>query len=97
MATAKRAMRTCEKGHRFYKTSSCPTCPKCEATRRPTEGFLAALSAPARRALERAGITSLRVLSGWSKEELLQLHGVGPSSIPKLQELLARDGLTLKE
>lgn len=38
-------LRTCEKGHSYIKKSDCPTCPTCEAERKPTEGFLALLSA----------------------------------------------------
>ncbi len=55
MATEK-TLRTCEKGHEYYKSSDCPTCPTCENERAPKEGFLALLSAPARRALEHHGI-----------------------------------------
>ncbi|WP_459641126.1 helix-hairpin-helix domain-containing protein [Flavobacterium sp. CGRL2] len=44
--------RTCKKGHHYSKTSDCPTCPICEAQRKPKSGLLSVLSAPARRALE---------------------------------------------
>ena len=55
------------------------------------------LGAPARRALEREGITTAKKLSGWREKELLKLHGVGPSSIPKLREALQQAGLSFKE
>jgi hypothetical protein len=96
-AAKKGALRRCAKGHEYYKSSDCPTCPKCESARVPPAGFLATLSAPARRALEREKILSLGELSKWSERELLTLHGIGPSSIPKLRAALARKSLTLKQ
>lgn len=45
----------------------------------------AKLSAPAQRALKSAGITSVEALRKWSDEALLELHGVGPTAIPKLR------------
>ncbi len=47
------------------------------------------LSAPARRALRSAGIITKGDLGAWTKAALLELHGVGPSTIPKLAGLLA--------
>ena len=88
--------KTCENGHTFFKTSACPMCPICENERKPADGFLSKLSAPARRALGLENITSLETLSKWSEKELLQLHGLGPSSIPKLKNALNEIGLTLK-
>lgn len=86
----------CPNGHRFYKTANCNTCPRCEAARKPESVFLAALSAPARRALEQQGIISLEILSKWSESELLALHGLGKSTIPKLKQLLLEQDLTFK-
>lgn len=94
---AKSTLRTCEKGHQYSKSSDCPTCPICEAARKPLTGFLAGLGAPARRALEAAGIDSLHAVSTWSEKELLQLHGFGPSSIPKLKQVLEAAGLNFKQ
>src|SRR5690606_39615073 len=65
----KGTLRTCPKGHQYYKSSDCPVCPVCEAERKPAEGFLALLTAPARRALEGAGITSLKKLSTYTEAE----------------------------
>jgi DNA-directed RNA polymerase alpha subunit len=59
--------------------------------------FLSTLGAPARRALEREGITSLTKLSRYSEKEVLHLHGMGPSTIPKLKEALRENGLTFKK
>ncbi len=89
-------LRTCNNGHQFYKSSDCPTCPICEAVRKPESGFLSLLSAPARRALEGAGIHTLEQFSTWSREDLLQLHGLGPSSLPKLEAALKAKGLNFK-
>jgi uncharacterized protein YdhG (YjbR/CyaY superfamily) len=46
------------------------------------------LAAPARRALVRAGITSLKQLSKLTEQQLAQLHGVGPDARKKLARLL---------
>lgn len=86
--TDEKQKRTCSKGHIYYKSSSCPVCPICEKERPISEGFLAALSAPARRALEHAGITDLKTLSTYTEAEILLLHGMGPSSIPTLKRAL---------
>src|SRR3982751_2228031 len=43
--------------------------------------FTVGLSAPAKRALESKGISSVKQLSKHSKGDILALHGVGPSSI----------------
>lgn len=85
--------RICPNGHTYYKSSDCPTCPQCEAERRPTDGFLALLSAPARRALLNAGITELIQLASYSEKEILALHGMGKASLPVLREALSREGL----
>ncbi|MDW2885944.1 hypothetical protein [Exiguobacterium artemiae] len=52
------------------------------------------LSTPAQRALSEHGVTSLKILATYREEELLQWHGIGPSSIPKLKQLLTEQGLT---
>jgi hypothetical protein len=96
MCAMEKTLRTCPKGHKYYKSSDCPTCPVCEDQKRPQIGFLSHLSAPARRALESQGIDTLEKLAGYSKKELLKLHGFGPSSIPVLENALKKEGLTLK-
>lgn len=89
----KKSLRTCRQGHQYYKTTDCPVCPVCEAARKPANGFLAQLSAPARRALEHAGITTLAKLSKYSETEILRLHGIGKASIPVLQAALKGERL----
>lgn len=95
MTTQKR-QKTCDNGHTFFKSSDCPTCPVCEQERKPTDNLLARLAAPARRALENAGIKTVDDLSKWSEKEIAKLHGMGPSSLPKLKKVLEEKGLTFK-
>jgi predicted RecB family nuclease len=97
MTTAKNNMKVCRNGHKFYKTSDCPTCPVCEHEKKPATGFLSLLSAPARRALEGAGIKTLLQLSKSTEKEILRLHGVGPASLPTLRRALATNGLSFKK
>jgi DNA-directed RNA polymerase alpha subunit len=92
----KKTLRVCPKGHRYYKSSDCPTCPVCEEEKKPKKGFLTLLSAPARRALENNGITSLKQLSKFSEAEILKFHGMGKASLPKLKSALAEKGLSFK-
>lgn len=96
MTTSEKNERTCSKGHKYYKSSDCPTCPACEQEKKPKSGFLSQLSAPARRALENNGITSLQELSTYSEKEILKFHGMGPSSLPKLRSALHEEGLSFK-
>jgi predicted RecB family nuclease len=91
-----KTLRTCKQGHRYYKSSDCPTCPVCEEQRKPVDGFLSILAAPARRALENKGITTLKKLSSFTEAEVLSLHGMGPGSMPKLREVLKKAGLLFK-
>ena len=97
MAEITRNKRTCKKGHHYYKTSDCPVCPVCEAERKPETNFLSLLSAPARRALESKNIKTALDLSKYSQSEILNLHGIGPSSIPKLIAELKKNGLNFKD
>jgi len=92
----KKSNRVCENGHRYYKSSDCPTCPVCEALRKPENVFLSLLAAPARRALENNGVTTLQKLSRCTEKEILSLHGMGPGSIPKLKKALSEKGLSFK-
>ena len=96
MTTSEKNLRTCNKGHKYYKSSDCPTCPICEQERKPANGFLSLLSAPARRALENNGVSSLQELSKCSEKEILQLHGMGPASLPKLRTALKENGLSFR-
>lgn len=96
MATPQKTLRTCKNGHPYSKSSDCPTCPVCEAAKKPEEGLLALMSAPARRALEGAGIHTEKQLSRWSEKDLLKLHGFGKSSLPTLRDALNAKGLSFK-
>jgi predicted RecB family nuclease len=91
-----KTLRTCNAGHTYYKTSDCPTCPTCEKERKPKDGFLSLLHAPARRALANKGIQTLEELSTHSKAEIASLHGMGPSTIPILEQALRERGLQFK-
>ncbi len=97
MTTSKRNLRVCSNGHEYYKSSDCPVCPTCEQERKPDNGFLAKLSAPARRALEHNGITTLQQLATYSEKEILQFHGIGPASVPVLRASLEESGLTFTQ
>jgi DNA-directed RNA polymerase alpha subunit len=89
--------KTCKNGHVFFKSSDCPTCPICENERKPKDSFLSSLAAPARRALENNDILTLEKLSELSEKEVLQFHGMGKSSIPKLKEALEEIGLGFRK
>lgn len=96
MVNAKRTLRVCSNGHQYYKSSDCPVCPVCEQVNQAKEGFLSIISAPAKRALEHEGILSLQKLTSFSEKEILKLHGMGPSTIPKLRKALQGEGLSFK-
>lgn len=89
-------LKTCKKGHQFYKSSDCPVCPVCEEERKPNNGFLALIGAPARRALERENIITLEDLAKHTEKEILALHGMGPGTIPKLKKALGENRLSFK-
>lgn len=63
----------------------------------PKDHFLFTLSAPARRAIENNGITTLGQLSKYSKKEVLKFHGMGKSSIPKLEKLLSEQNMSFHQ
>jgi hypothetical protein len=63
----------------------------------PIDHFLSILSAPARRAIENNGMTTLEQLSKYSKKEVLKFHGMGKSSIPKLEKLLSEQNMTFHQ
>lgn len=86
----------CPAGHTFYKSSDCPSCPICEASRKPADQFLGRLSAPARRALETEGILTVTKLATFSEKEILKLHGMGKASLPTLRAILLENGLQFK-
>jgi hypothetical protein len=92
--------KVCARGHKFYKSSDCPVCPKCWPGyyREGNKGdFPDRLVAPALRALLNAKITNLAQLSGFTESQILELHGMGPSSMPKLRKALKEQGLSFKQ
>ena len=92
--------RVCSKGHIYYESPDNyrdPVCPVCEKDRKPDEEFLSEIAAPARRALESIGITSLTQLSKMCEPDVLKLHGMGPGTIPKLRSALKLKGLSFNK
>ena len=53
------------------------------------------VGAPATRAFQAAGYTTLQSLAGVSADELVALHGVGPRAIRIVQAALEEHGLSL--
>lgn len=87
--------RFCSNGHKYFKSTDCPTCPVCEKNKNKF-AYLENLSAPARRALVSNNILTLEILATYSEKELLSFHGIGKTSIPKLKEHLLNSGLDFK-
>ncbi len=84
----------CSNGHVHPKNTPCPLCKKSPVKE---TGIYEGLSAPAKRALENAGIKTLETLSTYTEREILLLHGVGPSSLPLLKKRLAAKRLAFKK
>jgi hypothetical protein len=97
LTTTKKTLRTCKQGHRYYKTSDCPTCPQCEQLKKPADGFLSLLPSPARRALLFHGIDTVEKLASYTEKEILSFHGIGPASMPILRQALNKEKLKFKE
>jgi uncharacterized protein YdhG (YjbR/CyaY superfamily) len=68
-----------------------------EKARKPTHDFMSNLSAPARRALESEGISTLMQLSKWTEKDLLTLHGMGKTALPTLRLALKSKGLSFSK
>lgn len=94
---SEKTLKTCEKGHQFYKSSDCPSCPVCSIENKPDSGFLFKLSSPTRSALLAEGIDTVEKLSEHTQKEILALHGIGPASLPALNESLEEKGLEFKK
>lgn len=92
----KKQKKTCPKGHTYYKSSDCPTCPTCEKEK-PKEGVFADMASPVRGALEHLGIKTINQLSKYTEKEILNIHGIGPSSMPLFKDKLKKAGLSFKE
>lgn len=95
--SSNRTLRTCPQGHQYYKSSDCPTCPVCEQMRKPVNSFMMGLSAPARRALESHGITTIKKLASFTEKEILSFHGMGPASLPALAKALRAARFSFKK
>ncbi|MBS3914236.1 MAG: hypothetical protein KG003_07030 [Bacteroidetes bacterium] len=89
--TAKKGIeKICIHGHHFFKSSSCPVCPICEAANKPDTGFMSEIAAPARRALLLKGIDSIEKLKEVRLEEIKLLHGIGPGVLEVLRKYLTK-------
>jgi len=98
MSKTKKTLRTCKNGHRYYKSTDCPSCPTCEKEKKPTDGFLSQLSSPARNALlHYLQIDTLEKLSTYTEKEILALHGMGKASVPILRKAIKEKGLKFKD
>ncbi|GAE29425.1 RNA polymerase alpha subunit C-terminal domain-containing protein [Alkalihalobacillus hemicellulosilyticus] len=95
--TSEKTLKVCEKGHTYYKSSDCPSCPTCDKESKPNSGFLSKLSSPARNALLHEGIDTLQKLSTYTEKEILRIHGIGPASLPTMRTLLEEEGLSFKK
>ena len=92
-----KTQRICKSGHKYYKSSDCPVCPICESEKHSKLGFLQAFSAPSRRALESIAISNLVSICAFTRKEIADLHGMGPSGLKKIEQLLAEANLKFKE
>jgi len=96
MRSENKTLRICKNGHRYYKSSDCPTCPQCEEAKKKKDGFLSLLAAPAQRALINRGITTLDQLTLFREDEILQFHGMGQTALSKLNKVLKEKRLSFK-
>ena len=94
---AEKTLRVCEKGHEYYKSSDCTSCPTCDKENKPHSGFLSKLSSPARSALVHEGVDTLEKLSTYTEKEILKLHGIGKASLPTMRTSLEEASLSFKE
>lgn len=94
---SQKTKRICANGHSYFKSSSCPVCPVCEAAGKPEEGFMNSVAAPARRALLANQINSLKDLSDKTQKEVSTWHGIGRHAISILAKCLAAAGLAFKK
>lgn len=96
MAKSVRTLRTCPAGHRYYKSSDCPTCPVCAGEAPVPDNFLGKLGKPARNTLLHHGIDTIEKLAAHTEKEILALHGIGKSSLPVFKDELKKAGLRFK-
>jgi predicted RecB family nuclease len=84
-------------GHQFTKTSDSPVCPQCEQEKKPETGLLSLVAAPARRALQKAGIKRINDLSKFSEAEILNLHGMGPKAVAVIKAAMKKQKVNFKK
>ena len=89
MAKGNKALKTFNKGHKFYKSIDCLSCLLCELLTTPSDGFLALPGASAKYAITIKGITNLQHFSALSEEGILQFQGIGFATLPILRAALA--------
>lgn len=63
----------------------------------PLRDIFEDLSAPARRALQNNGITTLPGLAKYTESEILSFHGIGKTAIPILQKALKENKLKFQK
>jgi hypothetical protein len=63
----------------------------------PQSDLPAKLAAPARRALDQAGIWRLEQLAAYTEDEIKHLHGIGPNALDQLRAALTAAGLTFAQ
>lgn len=61
------------------------------------DNFPSGLSQPARRALANAGIENLEQLARFNKDQIKQMHGIGPKALELLQQALQARGLSFAD
>jgi DNA-directed RNA polymerase alpha subunit len=67
------------------------------AKQKAAPDFLSRFYAPARRALENAGITTVNELARHTQAEVMGLHGMGKASLPALLQALKDAGKTFSK
>ena len=65
--------------------------------REAKDEFLVGLAAPARRALEGAGLTTLAKVAKKTESQVSELHGMGPNAITELRAALKKAGLSFRK
>ena len=68
-----------------------------ESTHPNQAAFPKGISGPALRALNGAGVRSLRDLTRWTEAELGRLHGMGPKALGALKVAMESEGLQFRK